>query len=54
MQKYIQEFMDHYLPKEEIVHRLPVTMPIEPFWESLTRARMDRRMLLRVCRQRNL
>jgi len=46
MQKYIHEFMDHYLPKEEIVHRLPVTMPIEPFWESLTRARMDRRMLL--------
>lgn len=46
MRQYIQEFMDHYLPKEEIVHRLPVSVPIESFWEQLTRARMDRRMLL--------
>lgn len=46
MQQYIQQFMDNYLPKEEIIHRLPVSMPIEPFWESLTRARQEKRMLL--------
>ena len=35
----IRLFLDRYLPREEIIHRLPVAMPIDPFWKKLADAR---------------
>ena len=32
-------FLDRYLPRDEIIHRLPVAMPIDSFWPKLEDAR---------------
>ena len=37
----IQMFLDRYLPREEIIHRLPIAIPIDPFWTKLTEARRN-------------
>ncbi len=37
----IQMFLDRYLPREEIIHRLPIAIPIDPFWAKLTEARRN-------------
>jgi Fic family protein len=39
MQEIIQTYLEKYLPRREIIHRLPVTMPISKIWPELTQAR---------------
>ena len=42
MERLIVEFMDRYLSRREIVHRLPVSQPISKFWPELQKARRER------------
>ena len=35
----IKLFIDRYLPREEIIHRLPLSLPITSFWPELAAAR---------------
>lgn len=35
----ISLFIDRYLPRNEIIHRLPLSMPIDAFWTELMAAR---------------
>lgn len=39
MQKVIDNYLETYLPRKEIVHRLPVSLPISKVWPELQRAR---------------
>ena len=39
MEQLIAQFMDRYLPRKEIIHRLPVSVPISGFWPALQEAR---------------
>lgn len=39
MEKLILQFMDRYLPRKEIIHRLPIAEPISTFWPELQKAR---------------
>ena len=35
----IKQFIDRYLPREEIIHRLPLSLPITKFWPELQEER---------------
>lgn len=39
MEHLIQQFIDRYLARKEIVHRLPISQPISTFWPELQKAR---------------
>ncbi|MBQ4553181.1 MAG: Fic family protein [Clostridia bacterium] len=39
MEQLIQQFIDRYLPRKEIIHRLPLSQPISQFWPALQSAR---------------
>lgn len=39
MEQLIAQFMDRYLPRKEIIHRLPVSVPISKFWPALQEER---------------
>lgn len=39
MQQLIEQFMERYLSRKEIIHRLPVSMPISKFWPALQQER---------------
>ena len=41
MQDTINQYLKQYLPKKEIIHRLPVSMPISKVWPELQKARKD-------------
>lgn len=41
MHELIQTYMKRYLPKREIVYRLPVSVPIGSFWPQLQQARRE-------------
>lgn len=45
-EELIQYFIDRYLPREEIIHRLPLAVPIGEFWPELTAARKQRSVAL--------
>lgn len=34
-----EQFIDRYLPREEIIHRLPLSLPIAKFWPELQKER---------------
>lgn len=46
MDELIEAFIDRYLSRREIMHRLPVSVPIGQFWQELQKARRDRATLL--------
>lgn len=46
MEQLIAQFIDRYLSRGEILHRLPVSLPISRFWPELQRARRERATLL--------
>lgn len=46
MEQLIDQFIDRYLPRKGILHRLPVSMPISHFWPALEKARRQRATLL--------
>lgn len=39
MDQLIQQFIDRYLPRKEIIHRLPISQPISKVWPELQKAR---------------
>lgn len=39
MDPLIQQFIDRYLPRKEIIHRLPISQPISKVWPELQKAR---------------
>ena len=51
MEALITQFMDRYLPRDEIIHRLPVSMPIAKVWPELQKARRERGIQLPLCDQ---
>lgn len=52
MESLISQFMDRYLPRREILHRLPVTVSIGQFWPELEAARRGRSQTLPLTDQR--
>ena len=42
MDMLISQFLDRYLPRQEIIHRLPVSISIQQFWPELERERRKR------------
>lgn len=42
MEDYIAEYMERYLPRKEIIHRLPLTLPISRLWPALQKARREK------------
>ena len=42
MDYLIDEFIERYLSRAEIIHRLPVSRPISSFWPALQEARRAR------------
>ncbi len=46
MEELIEQFMKRYLPRREIIHRLPVSVPIREFWPMLQSERRSRAVLL--------
>ncbi len=42
MQDIINEYLEKYLPRKDIIHRLPVSMPISKIWPELQRARREK------------
>ena len=40
-QELLQYFMDHYYPRQEIVYRLPASLPIAAFWPEMLRHRRE-------------
>ena len=39
MESLIAQFMERYLPRQEIIHRLPVSVSIQQFWPELEQER---------------
>lgn len=39
MESLIAQFMERYLPRQEIIHRLPVSVSIQQFWPELEKER---------------
>lgn len=39
MDQLIQQFIDRYLPRKEIIHRLPISQPISKVWPELQKER---------------
>lgn len=52
MESLISQFMDRYLPRREILHRLPVTVSIGRFWAELEAARRGQSQALPLTDQR--
>lgn len=52
MESLISQFMDRYLPRREILHRLPVTVSIGQFWPELEAARRGQSQALPLTDQR--
>lgn len=52
MESLISQFMDRYLPRREILHRLPVTVSIGQFWPELEAARRGQSQTLPLKDQR--
>lgn len=52
MESLISQFMDRYLPRREILHRLPVTVSIGQFWPQLEAARRGQSQTLPLKDQR--
>lgn len=52
MESLISRFMDRYLPRREILHRLPVTVSIGQFWPELEAARRGQSQTLPLKDQR--
>ncbi len=48
-QELLQYFMDHYYPRQEIVYRLPVSLPIASFWPEMLRHRRESAETLPLC-----
>ena len=42
MESLIAQFMERYLPRQEIIHRLPVSVSIQQFWPELEQERRKR------------
>ena len=42
MESLIAQFMERYLPRQEIIHRLPVSVSIQQFWPELEKERRKR------------
>lgn len=42
MESLIAQFMERYLSRQEIIHRLPVTVSIKQFWPELEKERRSR------------
>ena len=45
-QELLQYFMEKYYPRQEIVYRLPASLPIAEFWPEILRYRRERATLL--------
>lgn len=41
MREIVEQYLKNYLPRREIVHRLPVSMPISKVWPELQKARKE-------------
>lgn len=42
MQEMIETYLEKYLPRKDIIHRLPVSLPISKVWPELQKARKDK------------
>ena len=42
MQEIIETYLEKYLPRKDIIHRLPVSLPISKVWPELQKARKDK------------
>lgn len=41
MREIVEQYLKNYLPRREIIHRLPVSMPISKVWPELQQARKE-------------
>lgn len=41
MREIVEQYLKNYLPRREIIHRLPVSMPISQVWPELQQARKE-------------
>lgn len=41
MREIVEQYLKNYLPRREIIHRLPVSMPISKVWPVLQKARKE-------------
>lgn len=41
MREIVEQYLKNYLPRREIIHRLPVSMPISKVWPELQKARKE-------------
>lgn len=41
MREIVEQYLKNYLPRREIIHRLPVSMPISRVWPELKKARKE-------------
>lgn len=51
MESLIAQFMERYLPRQEIIHRLPVSVSIRQFWPELEKERRKHRQELPLLSQ---
>ena len=51
MESLIAQFMERYLPRQEIIHRLPVSISIQQFWPELEKERRKRSQKLPLLAQ---
>ena len=51
MESLIAQFMERYLPRQEIIHRLPVSVSIQQFWPELEKERRKHRQELPLLSQ---
>ena len=49
MQELLLYFLEHYYPRQEIVFRLPVSLPISEFWPEELRFRREQAVDLPLC-----
>lgn len=49
MSIYVAQFMDRYLPRKDIIHRLPLSLPISELWPELQKARRAEARELPLC-----
>ena len=41
MREIVEQYLKNYLPRREIIHRLPVSTPISKVWPELKKARKE-------------
>ena len=46
MRELIEQFMERYLSRQEIIHRLPLSISIQQFWQELEKERRSRAQAL--------